>query len=200
MSALSNSTTILSQPPNFTGVSDYGRNNYERFFEYTDDNNISQYSHCFASLENLAELARGTRNVIDLARLNISDHGVGNQWGLNRLSEVKQKLAKAIEIKRSYYDNNLFGVVTKYVLMLFGKWNNGDTADIVAAEDFLLLWDSRNPVYKISHPDNRNYGKYCNRLDFRTSDLDTSQYYNYNPKRLIEMENGQQINYAALRA
>ena len=193
-------TTLLSRAPDLSQMSAGGKNKYEQFFEQTDPNNIDRFAKG-SNLEELAELASSMRSIIHGSRLNISlDHNVQDQWELNRLSEVKERLTQAIDMKRSYYDNHLFGIITKYVLMLFGQWNNGDTAAIVSAEDFLLTWDSRKPVMKISHPENPSFGKYFQRRDFVTSHRDTSHYFNYNPRRLIEMENGERINFHALRA
>lgn len=120
------------------------------------------------------------------------------QWELNMLSKIKKGLARAVEMKRAYYENNFFGKITKFFLKLFGRWNGGNTAAIVKAEDVLLQWDSRKPVCKIT-------GIFCsssryteaNRLECFSSD--TSQFFNYNPSRLIEISSGERINYSALR-
>jgi hypothetical protein len=191
-------TTLFSQPYNFSNVSERSKRTYRKFTELTEGNGIDAYGRG-ANLQKLAKLAFSMRNVIHICRLDISlNHQVQEQWQLNRLSEVKEKLSKAIAMKRSYYDGHLLGVITKYFLMLVWKWNSGDTEAIIAAEDFLLAWDSRKPVMKISNRENSHYGLYYTRQDFRTSDLDTSHYYNYNPRRLIELDTDEKIDYSRL--
>jgi len=190
-------TAILSQPVNFSEVSDIGRQKYDRFFSLTDS--AEQYAGG-TSLNELADLFTSVRGVIHMSRTRISSElRVQDQWELNRLSEAKERLAKAIVMKKSYYENHFFGIITKYVLMLFCMWNNGNASDIIWAEDVLLFWDSRRPVMKITNIDNSKYGKYVERQDFDKSHLDTSRYYNYNPSRLIELSNGQKIDFSSLR-
>ncbi len=194
MTALTNS--LLSQPLTYSEVSEYAKQRCERFFALADS--PDHYANG-TSLTELANLFTSVRNAINYARINISpDQRTQDQWQLNRLSEAKERLGKAIVLKKSYYNNNFFGIITKYVLMFFCMWNNGNTSDVIEAEDALLFWDSRRPVIKISVPQNPNYGKYCVRRDFDNSQLDTSRFYNYNPSRLIELGNGEKIDYRAL--
>lgn len=157
----------LNVAPDFTQVTDIARADYEQFFELTAPENIENYANG-SNLESLAALANQCRTVIDLTCPIIDGQ---QQWKLNRLSEVKERLSQAVECKRRYYDNHIFGIVTKYVLQFldcfgFKMWNNGDTAAIVTAENFLLFWDSRAPVFVISHPVNPHYGEYSRRQDF----------------------------------
>ena len=190
-------TAILSRPVNFSEVSDIGKLRYDRFFSLTDS--VKQYA-AGASLNEVADLFTSVRGVIHMSRINISsEQRIQDQWELNRLSEAKERLAKAIVMKKGYYENHFFGIITKYVLIIFCMWNNGNTSDIIWAEDVLLFWDTRRPVMKISNVDNSQYGKYVERQDFNKSHLDTSRYYNYNPSRLIELSNGQKIDFASLR-
>ena len=200
-------TDRLNTPPDFSRLRDLDRENYMRFFTLTAPENIENYAKG-SNLTSLAELAHDCRSTIEFSCPIIDGQ---TQWKLNRLSEVKERLAQAVECKRRYYDETLIGIVTKYVLKfldLFGfkKWNNGDTATIVAAEDFLLFWDSRAAVLKISHPDNPSYGKYHRRQDFPPRDLpppfsaDLSRFYNYNPRRQIELEGDRRIDYSTLAA
>jgi hypothetical protein len=194
MAALTN--PLLSQPLTYSELSDYGKQRCERFFALTDS--PDHYANG-TSLTELADLFTSVRNAIHVARLNISpDQRTQDQWQLNRLSGAKERLAKAIVLKKSYYENNIFGIITKYVLMLFCMWNKGHTSDIIEAEDTLLFWDSRRPVGKISVPENPNHGKYFLRQDFDNSQLDTSRFYNYNPSRLIELASGEKIDYRTL--
>ncbi|MBS0650665.1 MAG: hypothetical protein JSR93_05845 [Verrucomicrobia bacterium] len=179
-------------------------------FELTAPENIENYANG-SNLESLAALAYSCRTVIQFTCPIINGQ---DQWKLNRLSEVKERLAQAVECKRRYYDNHIFGIVTKYVLQFldcfgFKMWNNGDTAAIVTAENFLLFWDSRAPVYVNINPDSLQYGEYSRRQDFppRTdiggNPIDLSRFYNYNPRRMIEVARypaNEMINYAELRA
>jgi len=188
---------LNARPTDFSSVSDWAQRKYNKFFEFTDENHINRYARG-GSLTELADLASGARNVIDLCKCDLRGLDSGNQaqWELNRLSEIKERLSKAVALKKSYYTNNIFGIITQYVLKLFCMWNNGNTADVIKAEDFLLFWDSRRPVSKGSYS-----RKYHKRQDFSPSriNLDTSRYYNYNPSRLIELENGGKINYGRIQ-
>ncbi|HEX2582969.1 MAG TPA: hypothetical protein VHL30_02515, partial [Chlamydiales bacterium] len=112
------------------------------------------------------------------------------QWEIDRLSEVKQRLALAIVHKREYYENHWFGIITKIFLKLFCLWNNGNTSSIVAAEDFLLRYDLRYPVVKI-------FGNYVEPsfftpmvdLDWYRHNLNIETFFNYNPpSRTIPVE------------
>ncbi|MBX3718191.1 MAG: hypothetical protein KF898_00920 [Parachlamydiales bacterium] len=200
----------LNVAPDFTQVRDSAREVYLQFFELTAPENIENYANG-ANLESLAELASRCRNIIEGTCPIIDGQ---QQWKLNRLSEVKERLSQAVECKRRYYDNHIFGIVTKYVLQFldcfgFKMWNNGDTAAIVTAENFLLFWDSRAPVYIITNPESSQYGEYQRRQDFPPrrdigdTPIDLSRFYNYNPRRTIEVPgypDNVRINYAELRA
>ena len=188
-------TDALFRHIDLSEIPEWERDKYDDFFEYTDDTEI--YANG-ASLEYLTELAHSVRGILTRCRSKVSlDGQTANQWELNHLSEVKQRLANAIEMKRGYYENHLFGIISKYVLIVLGRWNNGDTPAIVTAEDFLLYWDSRRPVRKISHPNNPAFGKYSLRPEFRIVTYDTTRYFNYNPQRIIEMASGEQVNYTS---
>jgi hypothetical protein len=182
---------ISTHQPVFARISNEEKTNYDRFFEYTNDPNIQSYAKC-ASLANLVSLAEKTRYIIEKTNPILQEGSPqsaiipGRQWELDRLSEIKQRVGKAIECKRAYYENHLFGIITKYVLKCFGMWNNGDTADIVKAEDFLIEYDSRLPMFKDSQ------GNYQKRfffvftpVDWVRENLNTSRFYNYNPRRPI---------------
>ncbi len=176
--------------PHFLGESQ--ENTFRSFFEQTNPVNIQQYAKG-KSLTNLVGLASDVIEVIN--RCNpILDSQASNetvikarQWQLNRISEVKQRIALAIENKQAYYDNDLVGIITKYILKLFCLWNDGYTTAIVKAEDFLYYWDSRNPVF------NQGDGIYKSRFFFFLipaswiqANLDTSKFYNYNPPKQRE--------------
>jgi hypothetical protein len=185
-------TTITVHQPALARLSSEEKTAYLRFFEYTDSPNLQSYAKGRASLGNLVHLAEKAYAIIKKTNPILqngssqSDSISGRQWEINRLSEIKQRLANAIECKRLYYDNHFFGMITKCVLRFFGMWNNGDTAAIVKAEDFLIMYDSRLPLFK----DHR--GNYQTRLfafltpaSWVRENLDTSQFYNYNPRREI---------------
>jgi hypothetical protein len=78
------------------------------------------------------------------------------------------------------------GMVTRFFMKCFGMWNNGDTATIVKAEDFLIMYDSRLPLFKES---SGNYAPRCFFVLVHAAwvrdHLDTSRFYNYNPRRAI---------------
>ncbi len=111
------------------------------------------------------------------------------QWQFDNISEVKKLVAKAIVHKKEYYENHWFGKITSFILKFFNLWNNGFTTSIVKAEDFLLFWDSRVPVFKTAK------GNYALRI-FLTplstpiwwlhENLDMSNFYNYTPPRIVK--------------
>lgn len=180
-------------------LTDAAKANYNQFFAQTEPKEIEQYARG-AYLAELAELATRARSVIHIARLQVypNDIPAQDQWQLDQLSEVKKRLAQAIQLKRNYYEEHWFGIITKFFLKLIGQWNGGDTAAIVKAEDFLLFWDSRKPVMKISNYNNVAFGKYSVRGDFQTAHLNTSQFFNYNPCRAIELETRVLVDYKDL--
>ncbi len=188
-------TAVNNAPPDFTRGEELRpvyQEIYERYYDWTSPENIQSYASG-ASLENLAKLAIQCQVVIEFGSCPISgtsDADVLNQrqWKVNQLSDVKQRLAQAIVCKRSYYDNHPFGIITKYVLKFldqfgFKLWNNGDTAAIVAAEDFLLMWDSRLPVIRRTYND--LYGEYAGFSPRGFGATDLSRYYNYTTQRII---------------
>ncbi len=192
---------------------------HDRFFYEAHPDRIRVYAQ--TDLMHLVHLAKGAVHTFD--RCNpISDtwHGDWNtwqgpgadtatviaarQWQLDRLSDVKQRIAQAIVHKRDYYENTTLGKIVKFVLKCLCMWNNGNTAAITKAEDFLLYWDSRVPVYKQD-------GKYTSRyfwplvpVSWVQEKLNTGNFYNYTPNRTIEIKGmlyGQRIingNFQAL--
>ncbi|NGX49353.1 MAG: hypothetical protein K940chlam5_00951 [Candidatus Anoxychlamydiales bacterium] len=89
--------------------------------------------------------------------------------------------------KKEYYENHWVGKITRFILKFFNMWNNGFTTSIMKAEDFLLFWDSRVPVFKTAK------GNYATRLFFVFTsvrwvrdNLDMSNFYNYTPSRTIK--------------
>src|SRR5262249_5924481 len=120
-------TTSTSLQPVFARISNEEKSYYERFFEYTNDDNIQSYARC-ASLTNLVDLAEKAYSIVEKVNPRLQAGAPAapqRQWDLDRLSEIKQRLAKAIDCKRAYYENHFFGIITKYVLKCFDMWNNG---------------------------------------------------------------------------
>jgi len=176
----------LNLPFNFSSVTSLAKWKYERFFELTNDKNIHLYAKG-ANLSHLTKLATTCRNVIqicnpvgcskDLFPSERSSKSVV-EWELQHLSKVKERLAKAIELKRNYYQHTIIGVIKQLFLRLFGLWNNGDTPSVMEAEDFLIFWDSKAPLFKGKD------GKYFPRQDFpHPKDVDTSHFFNYTPRQ-----------------
>jgi hypothetical protein len=97
--------------PLFNQVSLQEKNAYDRFFEYTSDTNIVNYAAGW-NLERLANLAHQAYHVVSKANPLLNEHSPaaqvipGRQWELNRLSEIKQRLAAAIQHKRNYYEHH----------------------------------------------------------------------------------------------
>ena len=179
--------------PVFSRISNEERNNYDLFMEYTNPGNIDGYATGWAwDLGKLADLAEKAYRASEKANPILQEGSPqaavipGRQWELDRLSDIKQRLSQAIDLKRSYYDNSFPGMITKYVLQFLGMWDNGETAGIVKAEDFLIRYDSRMPLLKLS---NGNYVSRCffpltNALWVRNN-LNIGNFYNYNPQRAI---------------
>ena len=187
----------MSLQPVFSRVSQEQRAEFDRFFEYTSPENVQNYAQGW-SLTNLVDLASKTISVIDRTNPIWDPNGEvrtdeptaiqARQWQLDRISEVKERLAGAIPLKKSYYDNHWFGVITKYVLWCFGMWNNGTTSAIKAAEDFLLFYDTRTPLF---YSDQRYHVRFFFPMVpcyWVRNNLDTSRFFNYNPERTIEID------------
>ncbi|HEX2582968.1 MAG TPA: hypothetical protein VHL30_02510 [Chlamydiales bacterium] len=135
---------------------------------------------------------------------NQADLKPARQWEIDQLAEVKKRLIKAVVYKREYYENHWFGVITKIFLKLFCLWNNGDTAAIVAAEDFLVRWNFPEP--QIKHD-----GEYETTIQFTPEneenqapvpgsvgfyeflDLDWTDFPNYIPDRFKQNQDAAQI-------
>lgn len=107
------------------------------------------------------------------------------QWHLNRISEIKIRVRNAMDLKRRYYYEGWLGKITRIFLQYLGRWNNTYTTSILTAEDFLLFWDSRRPVYKCGEV-------YYERDFFRgvpalwvTQHLNLNDFFNYSPLRNI---------------
>jgi hypothetical protein len=111
------------------------------------------------------------------------------QWLMDNISEVKKIVSCAINYKRKYYKEHWFGKITRFVLLCLGMWNNGYTSAIMKAEDFLLFWDSRIPLYET-----KCGGTYRERCMFPLrsakrlrEQLNIEDFYNYTPLRQIKI-------------
>src|SRR5579862_5998621 len=144
------------QRPILDKLSSKDRNCYEAFFEKTHASDISKYA-TGSSLTYLAFLAEKVVGALDKINpicntfsTRPDDPGFrsARQWNIDRISEVKRTVAQALEYKKTYYDSHWLGIITKCVLKCLGKWDDGNTASIRKAEDFLIYWDSRYPVYE----------------------------------------------------
>ncbi len=180
-------TAVL--PPVFARVSTEEKNSYDRFMDYSS--RIEGYGRGW-NLGKLTDLAEKAYSVVCKTNPILQEGSPqsavipGRQWELNRLSYIKQQLAEAVKCKRAYYENTFMGMITRFFLKCFGMWNDGDTTAIIKAEDFLIMYDSRLPLYKES---DGNYASRCF-FPFTTAswvrdNLDTSRFYNYNPRRTI---------------
>ncbi|MBI2811765.1 MAG: hypothetical protein HYX67_13190 [Candidatus Melainabacteria bacterium] len=195
-------TTALQ--PAFQRISAEDKSAYDLFFDSTSAPNIQGYEKGY-SLEKLTALAESAYGVVIKTNPILQEGSPqasvipGRQWELNQLHLIKVRLSQAIECKRAYYDNHIFGIVTKYVLKFFGKWNDGNTSAIVIAEDFLIRHDTRFPLMKDSA------GNYKTKMFFTLTpaswvrdNLDLSRFYNYNPRRPIPI--AMEFRYDALNA
>jgi hypothetical protein len=187
--------TLAVQPILTNRLNGVDRQDLDAFLTYTNPDNIENYANGW-SLENLTSLAEKAYEVVKklnpILQAGSPQEAVipGRQWELNHLSEIKEKLANAITMKHSYYENHWFGKITRWFLDFFWLWNNGDTPAIIKAEDFLLRHDTRLPVYKDA---DGNYQKVffffalSADAEWVRTRLDTSRFYNYNPLRPIPL-------------
>lgn len=184
--------------PIFSRVSPTQKAQYDLFFNKTDKNNIQKYA-TGTSLTNLVDLAENVTEVIDKcnpmwgpenwSKADDSTKFSARQWQIDHISEVKFQLSKAIEQKKNYYQNHFLGIITKFFLKCFGMWNNGFTASIIKAEDFMLFWDSKCPLIKQD-------GKYIRRefffpittsVSWINEHLLTDKFFNYTSSRTAEL-------------
>ncbi|MBI2811764.1 MAG: hypothetical protein HYX67_13185 [Candidatus Melainabacteria bacterium] len=184
-----NSFLALISP---TGIDPSYRPQCERFYELTHSNCDDVNAH------ELTQSARVVKSVIDDFRIKIyANEKVRGQWWLDRISEIKITLAAAIAFKSDYYQTNWFGIWEKFTLLSCGHWNEGFTPEIMEIEDLLLEWDSRLPVCKTN---SLFSDKYQQNASFSTNSLNTSRFFNYTPTRLIELEDGNEIDYKTLHS
>jgi hypothetical protein len=189
------------QRPILDKLCPYDTSSYHAFFDRIQPSQLSKFSS-HSSLSDLVELAYKVVFLLD--KINpICNSMVGSlddpvyvrskQWQLDRISEIKKGVAEAMEHKKTYYDSHWLGIITKCVLKCLGKWDNGNTASIRKAEDFLLRWDSRCPVSKIPQlPDYSEHEIFVWLLptDSMRRVVNTSTFYNYTPSRIIPLKNG----------
>lgn len=176
---------------------DYLSEKYQQFFDFTNDTNVKKYAEgrSLTALVDAADLASYVLShgnpIYDT--WNVPEEGkekfiLARQWQLDNLSIIKEKLAKAIHYKRNYYENDFFGKIKKFFLKLFGRWNDGNTSAIRTAEDWLLSYDLRLPLMKAKN------GEYKERYfwplisaTWIQENLNTQNFYNYTPKRIIKI-------------
>jgi|GEM_PF-4360314 len=115
---------------------------------------------------------------------------VARQWELVVISAVKRQVANAIEKKKAYYENHLLGKITKCVLKLFAMWNNGNTAAIQTAKNFLLFWDTRAPLVLIDKGYTERMFFPFTSVSWVNKNLDTKNFFNYTPEHRIFYDNG----------
>lgn len=176
----------LNISPKLSHISERTQLDYKEFYKKTDEKNIDKFSKG-ASLDRLTRLAEKARFVVNFGNpFPISNHQT-YQWEMDHLSDIKQRLHQAINQKLNYYEKDTIGKIKKIILKLFGRWNGGATKSIERAEDFLLFWDSNQPLYKITHPESSSYGKYGIRQDFpgpsHKKHANFDHFFNYTPIR-----------------
>lgn len=170
---------------------------YNSFFELTDPANIrnSMNLDLIVSLAEKAEYVLAEANPI----WDTGDNRWGDrlqwqdayQWHLDRLSHVKERLAQAIVHKKEYYENTWMGRITRFFLKLFCLWNNGNTAPIRRAEDFLLRYDSRYPVMKFEGEHKSVFFWPLKSHEWVQQNLNVQNFYNYDVPHAIEVKGGQ---------
>lgn len=180
--------------PNFSNCTTADHEKFSRFFLKTQPENIQN------NTRNLNELSRLFDHNFALLKhinphLDQLESMTASQWELDRLSEMKVRLAQAIEQKKSYYQNHWFGKITQCFLKIFGLWDNSNTPAIKNAEKRLFATDTRNKLIK----DGKEY-QICIFFypavfteDVRNK-LNTTHFYNYNPNRRIKLKGDQYWN------
>ncbi len=180
-------TIAIDPPPALDRISSDDKKRFLLFYQLDGNRSAKRQN-----LGKVVELANKACSIIERTNPILQEGSPqtavipGRQWQLNRLSLIKQIVARKIICKREYYENHWFGRITKFFLKCFKQWNDGDTAAIVKAEDFLIFHDIRLPLYKNSK------GLYQARFFFPTiplwwvrQNLVIDRFFNYNPRRAI---------------
>lgn len=184
--------TIALQPV-FTRASKEEYEGYNQFMLLTSPDNIVNYGKG-GNLEKLAYAAENAYSAVCKGNPFTQAGSVPNaamtgmQWELNCISDIKRRLAQAIEYKHAYYERTVIGTITRLILKCLGLWNEGNTAAIIKAEKFLIRYDSRMPLLQMKH------GYYAPCLFFPLvsaawvrANLDMINFFNYNPQRAISV-------------
>lgn len=186
----------LMTTPLFNRVLPEYQESYESFFEITSDlpRNIGNLNKIVDLAEKVEHVLRHANPICDTWSNQWGDQSrlrEARQWHLDRLSVVKQRLAQAIVCKRDYYENTWMGSIAKWILKLFCLWNNGNTAPIRRAEDFLLRYDTRFPISKLSEKYQGVFFWPLLSHGWIRENLDLQNFYNYDPpSRAIEVQGG----------
>lgn len=175
---------------------------FDLFFNKTQSNTIEKNARNLNELSKLFDHNFGMLSHINPI-WNTWDGSSGDktkaiearQWELNQLSEMKTRLAQAIEHKKNYYQNHWFGKITQCFLKIFGMWDKGNTSTIKNAERKLFATDTRNKLIKIE----KEYEICLFFYPLITTDwvrrhLNTDNFYNYNPNRKIRIKDNKYWN------
>lgn len=158
---------LLDTPPEIGNV---------RTADYVEFNNmcISTNRSTYDNLDTHTHYARRAIEIIHLTYPNVDNaQEIYLQWRMDRISDVKQLLTTSIAVKQTYYENTIFGIITKLFLQLFCLWNDGNTPCIQRAVDLLMEYDSERPVIIGIG------GQRFSIQDFPMQGTDTTNFFNY---------------------
>ena len=94
---------------------------FNSFFNKTEPNNIeknarnlNELSSLFSHNQELLSRINPIWNTWDGSSGDIQRAMEARQWDLDQISEMKSRLAQAIEHKKNYYQNHWFGKITRF--------------------------------------------------------------------------------------
>jgi hypothetical protein len=188
--------------PNFSSYSRAEIKKFNSFFHRTQVNTIGKNARNLNELSRLFNHSLGMLsrinpiwNTWDGSRGDKTRATEARQWELNQLSDMKARLAQAIEHKKNYYQNHWLGKITRCFLKIFRMWDKGNTATVKNAEENLLATDTRNKLIKIEKVYRVCFFFYpLISTDWVRSNLNTDNFYNYNPNRRIKIKDNKYWN------
>lgn len=136
---------FMINPPNLSKLWPNQREIYKEFIDETSEKEVEHYQKG-GNLSKLVDLAEATIIVIHTANpfamnAEIKTNKEHDQWELDSISDVKKRVAKALEQKKIYYDHTFMGKLSKLLLKITNQWKDGHPPAIKKAEDFLMSYE-----------------------------------------------------------
>lgn len=174
---------------------DLGKN-YNAFEAATTPNKIAKIAKGgnLGKLVDLAEKAEWAAQISNpckpgtVGKPNFEEkRKIYDQFVIDRVSEIKVKLAQAVDQKKAYYDKTIIGKIKKLFLKISGKWNDGHPASIKKAENFLFTHNIARATSHVGYVFRDPRTDIGNGRIF-SKDVDLSNFYNY------DQEGGPDLN------